>query len=265
MNQWAQNGEIPIDASLIKVRGVQEEKPTNYLKEVSDSAANRFMKKLIVEENMHLVKMSSKSGNGHVVTSGMTIERYQNRIHSSMVAKGVPVHHNIDILALKRANRPKEDLARSTSPHRNYRGSAVMSGSPNSYKDRYSAASPTSAIKNFSVASKHFKGSSNRWREFENRTDSMKHLSPDKVHTKGSLKKNSLVSLEAATAQKDRSLNKLGQQTADFGRVGDNDLTEIIDDSSYLIQQTATGATSLKKSKSSTTMAKSNKPALPNT
>ena len=76
MSNWAQNGDIPIDPTLIKVRGVQEDKPPNYLKEVADNAANRFIKKLIVEENMHLVKMSSKSGNGHVVTSGMTIERF---------------------------------------------------------------------------------------------------------------------------------------------------------------------------------------------
>lgn len=55
--------------------------------EVADTAANRFIQKLIVEENMHLVKMSSKSGNGPI-NSGVTLQNFQNRIHSSLAAKG---------------------------------------------------------------------------------------------------------------------------------------------------------------------------------
>ena len=73
--------------------------------EVADTAANRFIKKLIVEENMHLVKMASKSGNGQL-KSGLTLQKFQNRIHSSMAEKGQRVDHNIDILSLKQSNRP---------------------------------------------------------------------------------------------------------------------------------------------------------------
>ena len=44
MSKWAQKGEIPIDANFIKVRGGGNiQKQINYLNEVADTAANRFI------------------------------------------------------------------------------------------------------------------------------------------------------------------------------------------------------------------------------
>ena len=83
MAQWAQRGEIPIEASLIKVRGGDGNKRASVSNEVTDTAAHRFIKKLIVEENMHLVRMSSKSGNG-LMNTGVTIQKFSNRINNKI-------------------------------------------------------------------------------------------------------------------------------------------------------------------------------------
>ena len=110
---------------------------------------------MIVEENIHLVKMSSKSGNGHT-NSGMTLQRFQNRINKSMAAKGIHVSNNIDLLSLKRSERPKDGLAatksnqRSQSPPKRDPMTALSKsyGSPGSYKN---VTSPHQPIINFTV------------------------------------------------------------------------------------------------------------------
>ena len=77
MQEWVQRGEVHIDASQVKVRG-QDISTITHLKhpavapEICETSTTRFIRKLMVEENMHLVKMSSKSGNGFV-NGGITL------------------------------------------------------------------------------------------------------------------------------------------------------------------------------------------------
>ena len=63
MQKWAQRGEIPIDPNQIKISGhkKQESELVNIAQAV-DTEATKFIKKLMLEENLHLVKMSSKQG-----------------------------------------------------------------------------------------------------------------------------------------------------------------------------------------------------------
>lgn len=56
------------------------------------------MKKLMVEENMHLVKMSSKSGQSYI--NGLTIEHLKRRMKNAK-DKGGQGGSSIDLLCLK--------------------------------------------------------------------------------------------------------------------------------------------------------------------
>lgn len=58
----------------------------------------------MIEENMHLVKMSSKSGNGYM--NGLTIERLQRKMNGKEEDQSKSC---IDLLYLKLSNRPIEN------------------------------------------------------------------------------------------------------------------------------------------------------------
>ena len=87
MFDWARSGDIPIDPSHLKFRG-GEKAPSHqdsYSPMNVETSTTRFLKKLIIEENMHLVKMSSKSGN--CFSNGLTIQQLQHRLGTAGSSK----------------------------------------------------------------------------------------------------------------------------------------------------------------------------------
>ena len=105
MQKWAQRGEIPIDPNQIKIRGdkKQESELVNTAQAV-DTEATKFIKKLMLEENLHLVKMSSKQGKGY--QEGTTIHNIQSRMKGQ--GKDNSDLSAIDLLSLKINNKPKD-------------------------------------------------------------------------------------------------------------------------------------------------------------
>jgi len=105
MQKWAQRGEIPIDPNQIKIRGdkKQDSELINTAQAV-DTEATKFIKKLMLEENLHLVKMSSKQGQGY--QEGVTIHNIQSRMKGPGKDNGDL--STIGLLSLKINNKPKD-------------------------------------------------------------------------------------------------------------------------------------------------------------
>jgi len=90
---WAKKSEISLDPRRVYIQG---EQTWNDRPEEVENDTTRFLKKLMIEENMHLVKMSSKSGKSFV--NGLTISQMQEKIKNETADEA---QSSINLLLLK--------------------------------------------------------------------------------------------------------------------------------------------------------------------